>query len=38
MKHPWTRLLHDYNILEGRVWVLVLVWITIAPYIFSRFG
>lgn len=32
MKHPWSRLFHDYNILEGRVWILVLVWITIAPY------
>ncbi len=31
MKHPWSRLLHDYNILEGRVWILVLVWILLAP-------
>lgn len=31
--HSWDRLLQDYNILEGRVWILVLVWITIAPYI-----
>ena len=39
MKHPWTRLLHDYNILKGRIWVLVLVliWITIAPYVFYKF-
>jgi hypothetical protein len=22
---PWSRLLHDYNILEGRVWVFVLL-------------
>lgn len=36
MKHPWSRLLHDYNILEGRVWLLVLVWITIAPYVIYR--
>jgi hypothetical protein len=36
MKHPWSRLLHDYNILEGRLWVLVLVWITVAPYLFYR--
>jgi hypothetical protein len=28
---PWSTLLHDYNILEGRVWILVLVWVTIAP-------
>jgi hypothetical protein len=37
VKHPWNRLLHDYNLLKGRIWVLVLIWITIAPYIFSRF-
>lgn len=36
MKHPWSRLFHDYNILEGRVWLLVLVWITIAPYVIYR--
>lgn len=31
--HSWDKLLHDYNILKGRVWLLVLIWITIAPYI-----
>lgn len=31
--HSWDKLLHDYNIVEGRVWVLVLIWITICPYI-----
>ena len=36
-KHPWTRLFHDYNIFKGRIWVLVLIWITIAPYVFYRF-
>jgi hypothetical protein len=36
MKHPWSRLIHDYNIFEGRLWVLVLVWITVAPYFFYR--
>ena len=36
MKHPWSRLFYDYNILEGRVWILVLVWITIAPYVIYR--
>ena len=38
MKHPWSRLLHDYNIFEGRLWVLVLIWITAAPYAFYRFS
>jgi hypothetical protein len=28
---PWSVLLHDYNILEGRLWILILVWVTIAP-------
>ena len=31
--HSWDRLLNDYNILQGRVWVLVLIWISIVPYI-----
>jgi len=37
VKHPWTRLFQDYNLLEGRIWVLVLIWITIAPYVFYKF-
>ena len=36
MKHPWTKLFHDYNLLEGRVWLLVLIWTAIAPYVFYR--
>jgi hypothetical protein len=36
MGNPWERLLHDYNLLAGRVWVFVLIWITIAPYVFYR--
>ncbi len=36
MKHPWKKLLHDYNILAGRLWVLVLIWITVAPYVFYK--
>jgi hypothetical protein len=34
MGHPWERLLHDYNVVEGRLWVLVLLWVTAAPVIF----
>ena len=37
VKHPWDRLIHDYNILKGRIWILVLIWITIAPYVFHKF-
>lgn len=35
-EHSWNRLLHDYNIFAGRLWALVLIWITIAPYCFYR--
>lgn len=36
--HPWPRLLADYNILQGRVWSLFLVGITVMPYVFYRLG
>ncbi|WP_205783210.1 hypothetical protein [Flagellimonas allohymeniacidonis] len=31
--HTWSKLLEDYNIMAGRVWILVLIWVTIAPYV-----
>jgi hypothetical protein len=34
MGNPWQKLFHDYNLRAGRVWVLVLIWITVAPYVF----
>ena len=34
--HSWERLLHDYNLLAGRIWLLVLVWVAVAPYLFFR--
>jgi len=34
--HSWEVLLYDYNIFAGRVWMLVLIWITVTPYIFYR--
>ncbi|MCK8601367.1 hypothetical protein [Desulfoferrobacter suflitae] len=34
MKHSWEELFHDYNILAGRLWILVLLWISTAPYLF----
>lgn len=34
--HSWPKLLADYNLLAGRVWLLLLIWITIAPYVFYR--
>lgn len=36
MGNPWSWLLHDYDLSKGRVWVLVLIWVTIAPYVFYR--
>lgn len=33
MGHPWSVLLEAYNILEGKVWVLVLVFVAIAPWL-----
>ena len=29
-------LLADYNLLQGRLWVLIPLWVLIAPYIFNR--
>jgi len=34
--HTWERLLHDYNLLTGRVWPLVLIWVAVTPYLFFR--
>ncbi len=33
---PWTDLLADYNILRGRVWILVLVTLATAPCLAAR--
>jgi hypothetical protein len=32
--HTWEKLLLDYNIFAGRLWLLFLVWITVAPCVF----
>ena len=36
MGKSWSKLFHDYNIFDGRVWILVLIWTTIAPYVFYK--
>ncbi|TNC87916.1 MAG: hypothetical protein CSH49_13790 [Alcanivorax sp.] len=36
MGHAWQTLLHDYNIIQGRVWILILIWTALAPYLFFR--
>ncbi len=33
---PLSHVLHDYNLMSGRVWVLFLIWLTVAPWIFFR--
>jgi len=35
-KRSRSELLHDYNLFAGCVWLVVLVWVTIAPYVFYR--
>lgn len=34
--HSWSSLLRNYYVHEGRVWVLVLLWIATAPYLAFR--
>ncbi len=36
MGHPWSKLFADYNLLKGRVWLLVLIWTFIGPYVFYK--
>ncbi len=33
---PLAQVLQDYNLLAGHVWVLFLIWLTIAPWLFYR--
>src|SRR5690348_9366233 len=33
-KHSWPELLANYDVLHGRVWVFVVMWLFIAPYVF----
>ena len=34
--HAWSRLLADYNIAAGRIWILILITTAVAPVIFTR--
>lgn len=34
--HSWDKLFADYNIFQGRVWSLFLIWILFMPYIFYQ--
>lgn len=33
-RRPLRQVLHDYNLAAGRVWVLFLIWLTLAPWVF----
>jgi hypothetical protein len=32
----WSRLLRDYNLLAGRVWIFIPIWIALAPLVFYQ--
>jgi hypothetical protein len=34
--HRWDELLADYDLTAGRVWILIPLWGTLAPYLFYR--
>ena len=34
--HSWARLLADYDLSAGRVWVLIPLWVGLAPWLFHR--
>jgi hypothetical protein len=34
--NPWSGLLEDYNVLRGRIWILVLITIATAPHLCAR--
>jgi cytochrome c oxidase subunit IV len=36
MGYSWERLLRDYDVIAGRVWVLVLIWIAAWPPLLYR--
>jgi hypothetical protein len=38
VRDPWGKLFHDYDLLDGRVWGLFVLWVGMAPYVFYRLG
>ena len=34
--HPWDRMFQDYNLLAGRVWILILIWIMVLPSVLNK--
>ncbi|WP_207492617.1 hypothetical protein [Aridibaculum aurantiacum] len=35
--NSWDSLLMEYNLLAGRLWILIPLWVAIAPYLFFRY-
>jgi len=35
--HPWDKLMQDYNLFGGQLWILIPLWVLIGPYVFFRF-
>jgi hypothetical protein len=36
--HPWAHLFNDYNIFQGRVWGLFLLWVLIMPVVIHKYA
>jgi len=34
--HSWAELLANYDVMNGRLWPLILLWMAVAPYLFYR--
>lgn len=34
--HSWANLFDEYNILKGRIWILIPIWVAMAPYLFFK--
>ena len=35
-RHSWERLIADYNVFEGRVWSVFLIWVAVMPFLFFK--
>jgi hypothetical protein len=35
-RHPWPRIFREYNLMAGRVWVFIPLWVAAAPPLFFR--
>jgi len=35
--HPWDKLLQNYDLFGGKLWLLIPLWMLVGPYVFFRF-